>query len=206
MSEARRTILLLLALQWAASFLEAQQSPLPRAIDIRLASGTGLEQRGQEQLERILARWDVSRWLFTRTVQVRSRVIPHSHLILTLNTQYLGDDTAQVATLLHEELHWFLVQHQAATDSAIADLRRRYPLVPDQPPEGAQDQEGTYLHLLVCLLEYDAVGQLLSEETARRTLRGWPYYTWVYREVLDRPEPIRQILRTYHLNSPDARM
>ena len=56
-------------------------------LEIRLASGTALEQRGRVQLERLLATHDLSRWLFTRTVQIQSRVIPHSHPVLTLNTQ-----------------------------------------------------------------------------------------------------------------------
>ena len=82
-------------------------------LEIRLASGTALEQRGREQLERLLATHDLSRWLFTRTVQIQSRVIPHSHPVLTLNMQYLDNDAAQLASFLHEQLHWFLVQNQA---------------------------------------------------------------------------------------------
>jgi hypothetical protein len=39
-------------------------------LEIRLASGTALEQRGREQLERLLATHDLSRWLLTRTVQI----------------------------------------------------------------------------------------------------------------------------------------
>jgi len=39
-------------------------------LEIRLASGTAFEQRGREQLERLLATHDLSRWLLTRTVQI----------------------------------------------------------------------------------------------------------------------------------------
>jgi hypothetical protein len=125
--------------------------------------------------------------------------------VLTLNTQYLENDTAQVATFLHEQLHWFLVRDQAALASATADLERLYPEAPDAPPQGAGGRRSTHLHLLVCLLEFDAVRDLLGESTARQTLGAFPYYTWVYREVLERPEPIRQILRKYSLDAPDAR-
>ena len=91
------------------------------------------------------------------------------------------------------------------TDSTIADLERLYPTAPDGPPDGANGRRSTYLHLLDCLLEFDAVRVLFGEATARRTLGAFPYYRWVYREVLERPEPIRQILRKYHLDAPDAR-
>jgi hypothetical protein len=92
-------------------------------VTIELASNTALEQRGQAQLERLLGTYDLSPWLFTRAVRIESYVIPHSHPVLTLNTRYLDNDTAQVATFIHEQLHWFLVQREAPADSALAELR-----------------------------------------------------------------------------------
>jgi len=177
----------------------------PTPLEIRLASGTALEQKGREQLERMLARWDVSRWLFTRTVQIQSRVIPHSHPVLTLNTQYVENDAAQLATFLHEQLHWFLIRDQDVLRSAITELERLYPDVPEALPQGANGRSSTYLHLLVCLLEFDAVRSLLGDATARQTLGAFGHYTWVYREVLERPEPIWQILKKHGLDAPDAR-
>ena len=47
----------------------------------------------------------------------------------------------------------------------------------------------------VGFLELDAVSAVFGEAAARRTLAGWRHYTWVYREVLARPEPLRAILR-----------
>ena len=84
-------------------------------------------------------------------------------------------------------------------------LERLYPKVPEAAPEGANGRDSTYLHLLVCLLEFDAVREILGETTARATLGAFGHYTWVYREVLERPEAIRQILRTQGLDAPDAR-
>jgi hypothetical protein len=183
----------------------AIQEPTTNQIEIRLASGTPLEQQGRQQLERLLKRWDLSRWQFTRVVQIQSRVIPHSHPVLTLNTQYLDNDAAQLATFLHEQLHWYLIRDQAALGAAVKDMERLYPAVPEALPEGARGRNSTYLHLLVCVLEFDAVGELLGDEVARATLRGSPYYTWVYREVLERPDAIRQVLRSHGLDRPDAR-
>ena len=174
-------------------------------VEIRLASGTALEQRGREQLERILSKWDLSRWLFTRTVQIQSRVIPHSHPVLTLNTQYVDDptDARQLSTFVHEQLHWFLADDRP--NAAITELEQVYPNVPESLPEGANGRRSTYLHLLVCLLEFDAVRELLGEETARKLLGGFTHYTWVYREVLERPERIRKVLRAHGFDAPDAR-
>lgn len=175
------------------------------ALEVRVAKGTAGEEQGHEQIQRILSTWDLSRWLFTPTVQIQSGVIPHSHPVLTLNTLYLANDTAQLATLVHEQLHWFLTQKSAATDSAITALKRLYPDAPAGPPEGARDLYSTYLHLIVCMLEFDAVRQVFDEGVARRTLGAWRHYPWVYRQVLERPEPIRRIIRQFGLDSPDAR-
>ncbi|HSA57595.1 MAG TPA: hypothetical protein VLE53_17915 [Gemmatimonadaceae bacterium] len=176
------------------------------AFEVLTAGGTGLEIRGQNQLERILRAWNLERWLFTRTARIQSRVIPHSHPVLTLNTQYIDNDTAQVATFIHEQLHWFLNSKPAARDSALADLRRLYPRAPAGPAEGgARDAYSTYLHLLVCMLEFESVRALFDEDTARRVLGGWQHYGWIYREVLERPEPIRRVLRARGLDTPDAR-
>ena len=68
------------------------------------------------------------------------------------------------------------------------------------PPEGARNEHSTYLHLLVCTLELDAVSAVFGESVARRLLGDWKHYTWVYREVLARPEPIRDILRARGLD------
>src|SRR3954463_5742905 len=174
-------------------------------VTIRLTNGDEREQAAETQLRRLLTTWDLSRWLFTRTIQIQSGAIPHSHPVLTVNTQYLDNDIPQVATVIHEELHWFLVQHSAETDAAIAELEALYPSVPEAPPDGANGRRSTYLHLLDCLLEFDGVRGLLGDDTARRTLGTFPYYRWVYREVLEHPAPIRQILRTHGLDAPDAR-
>jgi hypothetical protein len=178
------------------------QVPGPRAIEIRLASDTDLERQARSQLERILARWDLSKWYFTRAVQIESGATPHSHPVLTLNTNGLANDSIKSVSFIHEQLHWFLSRHHAATDSAIADLRLRYP---DAPTEDAGDRESTYLHLLVGMLEFNATQELFGQAWARERLSKVPFYKWVYQEILERPEPIRQILRKHGLDSPDAR-
>src|SRR5919106_2310002 len=195
MHGVRTFVLLCVASTWVAPPFDAQVSA-PGSIEIRLATGSDLEKQGRAQLERILAKWDLSRWFFTHTVQIQSGVIPHSHPVLTLNTNSLTNDSIKVQSFIHEQLHWFLSRHRAATDSAKAELQQLYP---DVPSEGASDHESTYLHLLVGMLEFDALSELFDEAAARRRLGRTPFYTRIYREVLERPDPIRSILRKYRL-------
>ena len=180
------------------------QAPAPE-VRITLAAGTTEEQQARDQLLRILSTWDLSRWFFTREARIDARAIPHSHPVLTLNARYVANDTAQIATFVHEQLHWHLVQHRASTDAAIAELERAFPGAPHGPPQGARDRQSTYLHLLVCLLEYDALRAIFDEDVARRTLEGWRHYPWVYRQVLDRAGAIRPVLERHGLATPDAR-
>jgi hypothetical protein len=80
----------------------------------------------------------------------------------------------------------FITNHvsEAATAAAFEDLRRLFPSVPTKLPEGARGQQSTYLHLIICYLELEAMSELLGVETARKQLATWPYYTWVYSTVL----------------------
>jgi hypothetical protein len=138
--------------------------------------------RRREQLLRLMYTHDLQKWLFTSDVLIQDGVIPRSHPVLTLNTRYLDDDTAQLATFVHEQLHWFLTRvERAKTEAALTELRALYPTVPAAPPAGAGDERGTYLHLIVCTLELQAVTELLDETRARQQLERWTHYTWVYR-------------------------
>ena len=175
------------------------------AIDIRLQTGTPLEERGRDQLRRLLRTYDLHKWLFTRDILIQSGVIPHSHPVLTLNTRYLDDDTAQLATFVHEQLHWFLTDHieRGKTNAALTELRALYPTVPTTPPEGAMGERSTYLHLIVCHLELQAMTALLGEQSARQQLERWTHYTWVYRTVLTETERIGELLRTHGVVVPE---
>lgn len=187
---------------WGTPRAAAQQS-VP-AVQVGLASGSPEEVQARDQLLAIVEKWDLSKWLFTREARIEARAIPHSHPVLTLNARYLANDTAQIATFVHEQLHWFFVRREAATDAAVAELERLFPDAPDGP-EGAGDPYSTYLHLLVCLLEYDALVEIFDEGVARRTSEGWRHYPWIYRQVLDRPAVIRGVLVLHGLDDPDAR-
>ena len=174
-------------------------------LRIRLHSGTPLEEHGRDQLRRLLRAHDVRKWLFTRDVLIQSGVIPHSHPVLTLNTRYLDDDTAQLATFVHEQLHWFLTDHigDARTETAVTELRGLYPTAPTALPEGARDAWSTYLHLIVCYLELQALTEFLGEQGARQQLERWDFYTWVYRTVLTDTERIGGLVRRHGIVVPE---
>lgn len=170
-------------------------------IDISLAHGSRAEQQTKEQLQRLLAAYDLSKWIFTKSIVIDETAIPHSHPKLTLSTRHLKDDELLLSTFAHEQLHWLLIQKDKETEEALKELRVMFPKVPVGFPEGASDERSSYIHLLVVYLEYRADRELLGELRARQVMDFWAtdHYTWIYKTVLERPRDIGNIALKHKL-------
>jgi hypothetical protein len=171
------------------------------SIDIALKHGSKEEEQTKVQLQRLLKTYDLARWIFTRAVLIDEESIPHSHPVLTLSTRHLRDDELLLSTFVHEQIHWFLVQNHKNTEEAKRELRSLFPKVPVSRPEGARDEESTYLHLIVVYLEYRAAREILGELKARQVMEFWArdHYTWIYKTVLERPRDIGNIVFKHKL-------
>lgn len=166
------------------------------AVEIRLAHGSEKERAKAAQVQRLIDTYDLSKWTFTRTVVVDETArISHSHPVLTLDVpDPLYPDDAVLAEYVHEQIHWLETDRPVATAAAIAAFRQMYPDAPSRGPEGARNLESTYLHILVCHLEFEAMKELVGEERARKAMQK-PYYRWVYRTVLADHERIKDVVK-----------
>ena len=166
-------------------------------LQVVLKQGTPDEARTRDQLQRILATYDLSPWIYTKSIVIDERAIPFSHPVLTLHTRHAKDDELLLSTFLHEQLHWFLAERREATEQAVADLRKLFPSVPAGGIAGAGDEYSTYLHLLVCYLEQQADLRVLGELKTKQIIDFWAtdHYTWVYQTVIARSRDIGQIMR-----------
>jgi hypothetical protein len=191
-----RCLSLIFALSLTAASVSAQDS-----LQISLANNTEAERATRDQLLRLLREYDVKPWLYTRQIVIDFRSIPHSHPVLTLHTRHLREDLHLLATFVHEQFHWLANQRANATAAAIDEFRQRFPSAPVGNPTGARDQYSTYLHLVVCDLEYQAMTRLVGEQRARETLASTTHYTWIYDRVLNDPF-IRQTLVKHGLVIP----
>ena len=153
------------------------------------------------QLQRLIEQYDVSKWLFTKKVLIDREAIPHSHPVLTLHTRHFKDDELLLSTFVHEQIHWFFEEREEQTKKAITDLKVIFPKVPVGFPEGAQDEESSYLHLLVCYSEYQADKELFGELKARQIMEFWTtdHYTWIYKQVLNQERKIGGVIRKQKL-------
>ena len=185
-------------IDWPRSLLPENPS---RPLSISLVNGTDREGRARDQLRRLLDLYNLRRWQFTNRVRIEQGVISHSHPVLTLNTRYHDDDRLALSTYLHEQLHWFVWRRNPRKRHAIRELRQRYPDPPIALPEGAGDKGSSYLHYLVCYLEYRSMIEIVGPEEARRVMeaRFESHYTEIYRTVLRDFEEIGEIVSRYDL-------
>lgn len=169
-------------------------------LQISLKNNTDKELQSKNQLERILNKYNLSKWLFTKKVLIDEKTsIPHSHPVLTLNTSPT-DDFGLLATFVHEQIHWFEESKPQQRDRAIEELKTIYPDAPGGPPEGARDKYSTYLHLMVCYLEYEAMIELVGKEKAIEVIKSKHYYRWIYRTVLSDGPKIKAVLDKHKAN------
>jgi hypothetical protein len=146
------------------------------------------ERQMLAELREVLRGLDLRDWVTTRTIRIDETQIPHSHPVLTLHARHLGDPNGLLATFLHEQFHWWIDGHREALDAAIGELRTIFDDVPVGGSEGARSEYSSYLHLVVCHLEAQAMTLLRGEATARRILDANAHYTWIYDQVLNGEE------------------
>lgn len=192
----KRLITLILFTAYLSNVVDAQAN-----IEIALKHGTKAEQQTKDQLQRLLKTYNLTKWIFTKSILIDEESIPHSHPVLTLSARHVKDDELLLSTFVHEQAHWFLSQNEKATNDAKQELRLMFPKVPIKAPEGASDEESTYLHLIVVYLEYRADRELLGELKARQIMEFWAtdHYTWIYKIVLERPRDIGNIAFKHNL-------
>ncbi|MFC3033598.1 hypothetical protein ACFOEE_13805 [Pseudoalteromonas fenneropenaei] len=189
---AKLSLLLLLGAAFSASALEITTEHKSKA---ELATVKLIESLRQSH--------DLKKWEFTDKVHIDETVIPHSHPLLKLNTRHTSrkDTDKLLATYLHEQIHWHLDYNKSKTESAVNELKTFFKNVPVGYPEGGDDENSTYEHLLVCYLELQAIAELLSKQRHHKVLEYWKndHYTWIYKQVEVHHEVIAKVLQKHQL-------
>ncbi|WP_376695515.1 hypothetical protein [Wenzhouxiangella sp. EGI_FJ10305] len=169
------------------------------AIEINLKNGTPEEAQAKKQIRRLLTKYGLDDWIFTREILIDATELPHSHPVLTLNTSDLNRDDWQLSDFLHEQAHWFIVTRDSAEEAAIEELRRMYPNPPPHREIGTRSEESTYLHLIVNWQELDGLAEFLGEERGRELLAKKDHYEWVYERILQETDRIGAVLARHGL-------
>jgi hypothetical protein len=178
-----------------AGTLHAATPPLT----ITLASGSPIEQRKKDQLERLAAAYDLKKFTLTRDVRIEQGAVPHSMPVLTLNGAFLNNDDGALSQYVHEQGHWVLRRHRADLRELYADLVTAFPSIPTAPPQGSGGAQDSYLHLVVILLEWQALEDLVGADRARAVLefKQTDHYTALYAAVLQKRGLVESIARRH---------
>lgn len=165
-------------------------------LQITLAHGTAAELETRERLLHLLNTYDLSGWLWTRKIIIEQGAIPHSHPVLTLNTRHSDNNLLLLSTLVHEEYHWFETAHPNEVAAAIDKLKMLYPGLPVGGLDGASDEESSYLHVIVCYVEWQKMKLLVGPDEARRIMDFWAtdHYRAIYKLVLQHEAQVGEIV------------
>lgn len=181
------------------SLLTMAQSP---EISFTTKNNSEREKAVILRVQEILDKYDLSKWIFTDKIIIEGFAIPHSHPVLTLNTKPQSQDEL-LSTFLHEQIHWYVDENKAWEQKAIAEFRKRYKNVPFGNREGAKDEYSTYLHLIVCYLEFKSMALLVGEEKAEKVISDTNHYTWIYETIFKDRKAIGKVIAKYNLNLVD---
>lgn len=171
------------------------------AIKVTLAHGSADEKTTQAQLARLMSQHDLTKWVRTRQVVISAGEIPHSHPVLTLHTRHLDRDDLLLSTFVHEQIHWHVDMKPAAMAAAVADLRVLYPVLPVGYPKGANDEAGSYEHLVIIYLEDQANRELHGMGAARKIMQHWSgdHYTELVKIVVRDNRKIMRVVQKHGL-------
>ncbi|MFP5386590.1 MAG: hypothetical protein ACLGHN_10955 [Bacteriovoracia bacterium] len=190
-------LLSVLLLSSCASLKPEEERPKLEVTEVNPNKWTAITKQNLLHLSQV---YDLDPFLFTRKINIESRVIPHSHPVLTLNTRNAEQPKKILATFLHEEMHWWLVTKKENVDAAIRDLKKIFPKVPAENKRGTYS---TYLHLIVNYLELLALEHYLGPKEARAIIRDTmvkgKIYPWGYSKVLNNTKTLKRILKKHQL-------
>ncbi len=152
---------------------------------------TGLTKQNLFHLAKV---YDLRPFLYTKKIQIQSFIVPHSHPVLTLNTRHAEKPHQLLSTWLHEEFHWWTEGKKAETNKAITELKKLYPKI-----DGKIGNQSSYIHIIVCFLEYQSLKHFLGEKDAKEVIDEFisqdKIYPWIYSLVLQKTDAISRIIR-----------
>jgi hypothetical protein len=184
----------------AQSLFYQPKPPAEMPVTINTHSTTTAEKEIKSRLEALLNKHALEPYLYTKDIKIQADIIPHSHPTLTLNTDF-ASDTHLLSTFLHEQMHWYSLSKDYDEEAMGREIFQLYPEVPADLPVGAGSTQSTYLHILICYLEYHTLSRVLGKEAAREHMEymSQQYYTWVYETILKDEAQLEAIFRKYGL-------
>jgi len=169
-------------------------------LNIKLEHNSGGEQKRKEQIERLAEKYDLKKYTITRDIVVDQQAMNHSAPVLTQNLRFLDNDDRALSAYVHEQAHWLLMErHRGEAREMLPELQRMYPNLPTAPPQGDGNEGTSYIHLVVLMLEWQALEDLIGVEHARAVMefKRQDHYKALYATVMDNREQMEKFLKRY---------
>ncbi len=134
--------------------------------------------------------------LFTNRIQVETKVIPHTHPILTLNTR-TRDHVDLLQTLVHEQFHWF-AQQNPKYDKAIKYLKKNYEDNRECNITGKYPNS-FWEHIIVCFNTRKTLSKLINKKELEHAYTVGHQYMKTEKLVLDKFKQIEKELEEFDM-------
>jgi hypothetical protein len=188
-----KTFLLIVAM----ALLVARAAAQTPKLNIKTKHGLPVEEQRKEQMERLAKQYDLKKYTITRDIVIERGATNHSYPVLTLNLRFLDNDDLTLSAYVHEQGHWVLMErHRGENPALFEDLQRTFPNMETRVPEGDGELRSSYFHIAVCMLEWQAMEDLVGLERARKVIewKQGDHYKAIYTTLLNHREQAEGVL------------
>jgi hypothetical protein len=169
-------------------------------LNIKTKHGFPMEEQRKAQMERLAKQYDLKRYTITRDIVIERGAMNHSYPILTLNLRFLDNDDLALSAYVHEQGHWVLMERHRDENPRLFDsLHSTFPNLETQSPEGDGELRSSYFHIAVCMLEWQAMEDLVGPSRARKVIE-WKqkdHYRGIYSIVLIQRDQVESVLNQF---------
>src|SRR5229473_3856674 len=188
-----KTILIIATMALIATRAGAQTPKL----NIKTRHGFPMEEQRKEQMERLARQYDLKKFTITRDILIERGAVNHSYPVVTLNLRFLDNDDLALSAYVHEQGHWVLMErHRGDNPRLFEDLHRTFPNLEIQVPEGDGELRSSYFHIAVCMLEWQAMEDLVGPERARKVIewKQGDHYKAIYSTLLNHRDQVESVV------------
>jgi len=165
-------------------------------VSISLKNNSEKEQIAKNLLEKILKKYQLDKWILCHDIIIEWNATGKAFPTIRLSA-WQDNEERMLAQFLHEQFHWIEKGKEEQMKNAIMELKKTFPDVPIDKPEGGGSEESTYNHLIVCRLELLALKEILGDEVAKRIVSGNKNYTWIRRMAVEKASDIDLVINKY---------
>jgi hypothetical protein len=191
------TTLLAALLLWPA--LTLGQTP---KLNLKCEHYSTGELRKRQQIERLAAQYDLTKYTITRDILIEGRGVNHALPTLTLNLVFLDNDDRALGVYVHEQAHRLLHdQYPAKARAMVPELKRIYPDLKFETADGDPSERASWGHLPVLMLEWQALEDLIGVERAQSVMKYGRQHNYkeLFATVIDNRKQMEEFLKQYEV-------